>query len=169
MRLFIALEPTPEFRDALAELQERLKAAGVEGRYLIPSNLHLTLAFIGEWQEDISQILPIVEKPFTITLSHLGVFTGAKVLWAGVEPSGELDALAEHVREELDERKIPYDHQGFYPHITLARKPVLPSEDALVSVQVPRASMIVREVCLYQSLHEAEGMRYIVLGKSGRF
>ena len=30
MRLFIALEPTPEFRDALAELQERLKAAGVE-------------------------------------------------------------------------------------------------------------------------------------------
>lgn len=169
MRLFIALEPTPEFRDALAELQERLKAAGVEGRYLIPSNLHLTLAFIGEWQEDISQILPIVEKPFTITLSHLGVFSGAKVLWAGVEPSGELDALAEHVREELDERKIPYDHQGFYPHITLARKPVLPSEDALISVQVPRASMIVREVCLYQSLHEAEGMRYIVLGKSGRF
>ena len=74
-----------------------------------------------------------------------------------------------NVREELDERKIPYDHQGFYPHITLARKPVLPSEDALISVQVPRASMIVREVCLYQSLHEAEGMRYIVLGKSGRF
>ena len=168
MRLFIALEPTPEFRDALAELQDRLKAAGVEGRYLIPSNLHLTLAFIGEWLEDVSQILPIVENPFTITLSHLGVFTGAKVLWAGVEPSVELNALAERVRKELDEREIPYDHQGFYPHITLARKPVLPSEDALISVQVPRSSMIVREVCLYQSVHEADGMRYSIIGKAGR-
>ena len=167
MRLFIALAATPEFRDALAELQERLKAAGVEGRYLIPSNLHLTLAFIGEWQEDISQILPIVEKPFTITLSHLGVFTGAKVLWAGVEPSGELDALEEHVREELDERKIPYDHQEFNAHITLVRKPVLPDDDVLFSVQVPRASMIVREVCLYESVHEADGMRYTVIGRPG--
>ena len=47
MRLFAALEPTPDFRNALAALQSRLREAGVTGRYLDSANLHLTLAFIG--------------------------------------------------------------------------------------------------------------------------
>ena len=166
MRLFIGLQPSHEFREALAELQEKLKAAGVKGRYLIPSNLHLTLAFIGEWPENIAEILPIIENPFEITLSHMGLFTNAKVLWAGVKPSAELEALAERVRDVLDERTIPYDHQVFNPHITLVRKPVLPEDDVSFSVEVPRASMAVREVCLYQSVHEADGMRYTVIGRS---
>ena len=94
MRIFVALQPAPAFRDALASLQDRLRAAGVTGRYLTPSNLHLTLAFIGMWPEDISGLLPIVEQPFSVTLSHLGIFPAAKVLWAGVEPSEALNCLA---------------------------------------------------------------------------
>ena len=74
MRLFIALEPSPEFREVLAELQGRLKAAGVEGRYLDPANLHLTLAFIGEWAEDVTPLLPTVLEPFSITLIPCGHF-----------------------------------------------------------------------------------------------
>ena len=166
MRLFIGLQPSHEFREALAELQGKLKAAGVEGRYLMRSTLHLTLALIGAWPETIAGILPIIEKPFEITLSHLGIFANAKVLWAGVKPSAELEALAECVRDNLDERAIPYDHQDFNPHITLVRKPVLPENDVLFSVEMPRASMVVREVCLYQSVNEADGMRYTVIGRS---
>ena len=83
MRLFIALEPSPVFRNALALLQDRLRAAGVTGRYLEPSNLHLTLAFIGMWPEDVTGLLPPVEQPFSLTLSHLGYFPEADVLWAG--------------------------------------------------------------------------------------
>ena len=48
MRLFTALRPSDEFRAALADLQDRIRAAGVTGRYLDPSNLHMTMAFIGE-------------------------------------------------------------------------------------------------------------------------
>ena len=167
MRLFIAVEPSPDFRAALADLQTRLKAAGIGGRFLDPSNLHLTLAFIGEWQEDVTAVLPAVDVPFPLVLSSLGVFPRAKVLWAGVKASQELNALAMLVRERLDEAKIPYDHQDFNPHITLVRKPVLPAEDALSSIQIPSASMIVRETCLYQSDHGAEGMKYTVIGRSG--
>ena len=97
MRIFVALQPAPAFRDALASLQDRLRAAGVTGRYLTPSNLHLTLAFIGMWPEDISGLLPSVQNPFPVTLSHLGIFPGAKVLWAGVDPSEALNALAQNV------------------------------------------------------------------------
>ena len=123
MRLFVGLEPTPDFRAALSEVQTQLRAAGVEGRYLSPLNLHMTLAFIGEWPEDVTGALPDITEPFSITLSHLGVFTGAKVLWAGMNLSPELNDLAAKVRKQLDAADIPYDRQSFNPHITLIRKP----------------------------------------------
>ena len=166
MRLFVGLEPTPDFRAALSELQMRLHAAGVDGRYLLPLNLHMTLAFIGEWPENVTEVLPNVADPFSITLSHLGVFTGAKVLWAGIRPSPELNDLAARVREQLDAADIPYDRQGFNPHITLIRKPIVPNKEILTSINVPPASMVVKEVCLYQSVHEADGMKYNVIGRA---
>ena len=131
-RLFIALEPTPDFRDSLSVLQDNLREAGVSARYLEPSNLHLTLAFIGQWTEDVKALLPPVETPFPVTLSHLGTFDKASVLWAGVKPSRALNALAAKVRGILDEAGILFDHQPFTPHITLGRKPVIPE-----SVRLP--------------------------------
>ena len=166
MRLFIGLEPTPDFRAALSELQTRLRAAGIVGRFLLPENLHMTLAFIGEWPEDVTDALPVVTEPFSIRLSRPGIFPKAKVLWAGVEPSRELYALATDVRKRLDILAVPYDRQAFNPHITLIRKPILPSAETLASIQTVSATMIVREVCLYQSVHEAEGMKYTVIGRS---
>ena len=166
MRLFVGLEPTPDFRAALSEAQMQLQAAGVGGRYLSPLNLHLTLAFIGVWPVSVTEVLPNITEPFLITLAHLGIFTGAKVLWAGIRPSPELNDLAAKVRKHLDAADIPYDRQSFNPHITLIRKPILPGEQVMNSIQVSPASMIVKEVCLYQSTHEADGMKYTVIGRA---
>ena len=160
MRLFVALEPTPEFREALACLQERILEAGISARYYDASNLHMTLAFIGQWPEDVSGL------PFSIELSHVGIFPEADVLWAGVKPSGALDALAEQVRSRLDAEGIPFDHRPFYPHITLARKPLLPERVDLEEITVPPAVMTVRDVCLYKSEHGENGMEYTVIGRS---
>ncbi|MBR4458752.1 MAG: RNA 2',3'-cyclic phosphodiesterase [Clostridia bacterium] len=166
MRLFVGLRPSPEFRDALAETQRRLRGAGVTGRYLDPENLHLTLAFIGMWPEAVTEVLPAVEEPFPITLSGLGIFPAARVLWAGVEPSAELRALAGRVRRALAEASVPFDPQGFNPHITLARKPAVPEGVLLPRIAVPRVTMTVREVCLYLSHREESGMAYMVIGET---
>lgn len=168
MRIFIALQPTPAFRDALASVQARIRAAGVAGRYLTPSNLHLTLAFIGMWPEDIANLLPAVRQPFPVTLSHLGVFPKAHILWAGVEPSEALVSAARQVRHVLSEAEIPFDKQDFNPHITLARKPIVPDNVMLSDIEVPKAAMIVREICLYRSDHGENGMEYTVIGRSKR-
>ena len=168
MRIFIALQPAPAFRDALASVQDRLRAAGVTGWYLTPSNLHLTLAFIGMWPEDITRFLPSVQNPFPVTLSHLGIFPKAKVLWAGVEPSQELNSLAGQVRQALAEAEIPFDRQEFNPHITLVRKPIMPENLILSDVHVPQATMMVKEVCLFRSDHGEQGMEYTVIGRSKR-
>ncbi len=166
MRLFVAVEPSPAFRSALAEAQARLRDAGAAARMLEPSNLHLTLAFIGLWPENVTA-LPAVTKPFSLTLSSLGIFPEAKVLWAGVRPSADLDRLAAEVRESLARAGIPFDPKPFVPHITLARKPRLPEGFDLSEIAVPPAVMTVREVCLYRSDHLEQGMAYTVIGRSG--
>ena len=167
MRIFVALEPSPAFRDALSAVQDRLRSAGVTGRYLTPDNLHLTLAFIGEWPAAVTGLLPAVREPFPITLSHLGVFPEARVLWAGTAPSQALDELAAQVRNVLKEAGIPFDPKGFYPHITLLRKPAVPAGLDLSGIALPPACMTVREVCLYRSEHTPDGMAYTVIGRSG--
>ena len=166
MRIFIALQPTPAFREALSSLQERLRAAGVTGRYLTPSNLHLTLAFIGMWREDITEILPSIQQPFPISLSRLGIFPAAKVLWVGTEPSDALNNLAFHVRQVLSEAEIPFDQQDFNPHITLVRKPVVPENLSLSEIHLPHATMLVKDVCLYRTDHGDQEMEYTVIGRS---
>ncbi len=166
MRLFVALEPSPSFRDALSGLQDRLRDAGVTGRWLEKDNLHLTLAFIGMWPEDVSALLPQVPEPFPVMLSHLGVFPEADVLWAGVEPCAPLDRLAGQVRQALEEAGIPFDRKAFFPHITLARKPRIPADIDLSRIGVQPAAMTVREVCLYRSKHGEKGMVYTVIGRS---
>ena len=166
MRLFTAVQPSPGFRAALEDLQQRLRETGVTGKYREADGLHLTLAFIGEWPEDITELLPAVRKPFSVTLSHLGIFPKAKVLWAGVEPSEALNSLARQVRQALTEAEIPFDRQDFNPHITLVRKPIISDNLNLSEIHVPQATMIVEDVCLYRSDHSEQGMEYTIIGRS---
>ena len=166
MRLFVGLRPAETFRAALKGAQDRLRAAGVEGRYLDPANLHLTLAFIGEWPEDVTPVLPAVTEPFEIELAGPGIFPEAKVLWAGVKPSTALDRLAGEARDRLAANRIPFDPKPFNPHITLVRKPLLPAGLVLPETVFPAAAMTVKEVCLYRSERGENGMKYTVIGST---
>ena len=52
MRLFLAVNFNEEIMDALEETQALLQRRGLRGRYAPRSNLHLTLAFLGETTPD---------------------------------------------------------------------------------------------------------------------
>ena len=49
MRLFISVQFKDPMINALEAFQSRLKASGVEGYFAVRENLHLTLAFIGDY------------------------------------------------------------------------------------------------------------------------
>ena len=166
MRLFIALKPSQEFRNALSDLQAHLLKAGVSARYLDPVNFHLTLAFIGEWPENVSWVLPEVQQPFSLILSDLGFFPEAKVIWAGVKASDELKQLAQQVRDNLKEADIPFDQKPFVPHIILGRKPIFPADFIFSKIVIPPATMTVKKVFLYKSERGENGMLYSVIGNS---
>ena len=166
MRIFVGLQPSDSFRNALSALQDHLRDAGVTGRFLEPDNLHMTLAFIGEWPEDITHLLPGVDKSFPLRLAHPGIFPEAKVIWAGVEPSAELNLLAQQTRSILSAAGIPFDSKPFVPHITLARKPSIPVGLNLSEISFPSAIMTVTGVCLYRSERGEHGMNYTVIGRT---
>ena len=162
MRLFVGLEPPPAFRTALSSLQSRLQAAVVAARYYDPSNLHLTLAFIGDYpdaQPVLDALSTVRFTPFEIALDGVGRF--GELWWAGLRDSAPLTAVARRVRRALAEGGIPFDRKRFSPHITLIRRA---SRDA-AGIRVAPAGMRVRAISLMRSDRGKNGMRYTELGQ----
>ena len=161
MRLFIAVKPGEGFTRALAEAQERLKSAGVRGNYTKKENLHITLAFIGEYS-DPARVLGVMQKvpftPFRIAPEGTGSFGG--VLWAGIKGGAALAAYTKRLRAALAENGIPFDKKPFSPHITLLREP----RGELPGIALSPAEFTARRVSLFRSERCPDGMIYTELG-----
>lgn len=125
MRLFVAIALPEALRARLAGLQQGLPGA----RWVDPDNLHLTLRFIGEADSDQAQDLDatlshVRAERFPITLAGIGCFgQGRKLraLWAGVEPSAELDRLRRRVEHAVQAAGFAPEGRKFKAHLTLAR------------------------------------------------
>jgi 2'-5' RNA ligase len=125
LRLFVGLA-LPD--GIIARL--RILCSGMPGaRWVEPANMHLTLRFIGEVEEqtaeDIDAALSSIEAPaFDLELSSVGVFGEgykARALWAGVVPSPSLSHLQAKVESAVVRSGQPPEGRKFTPHITLAR------------------------------------------------
>lgn len=166
MRLFIALQLNSEMKKALTDLQDRMQRLGVRGNFTKPENLHLTLAFIGEYPdpEDVIDVLETIRvQPFQISLEGIGSF--GNLWWAGLSGSDELKNLAKRFRRGLAEAGIPYDRKKFSPHITLVRKPLTRSGTIPEEIlQEPlRGKMTVEHISLMRSDRGKHGMIYTEL------
>ena len=187
MRLFLAIQLNRQMKDALTGLQQQMQRQGVRGNFTRRENLHLTLAFIGEYPDpyDVKDILETIDfEPFEISLDGIGSFgrpSGERplgsLLWAGLSGSEELKTLAKRLRRALAEAGIPYDRKKFSPHITLVRKPTIRSgaaadaktgsEPATLPAELfdrlPSASMTVDHISLMRSDRGKHGMIYTEL------
>lgn len=50
-RLFISVDLNDEMKDSLTGIQDAMRAYGIRGRETVPENMHLTLAFIGDYDD----------------------------------------------------------------------------------------------------------------------
>ncbi|MDO4973784.1 MAG: RNA 2',3'-cyclic phosphodiesterase [Eubacteriales bacterium] len=161
MRLFVAVRLSPELRKALIQVQNAMRDHGVRGNFTPEENLHLTLAFIGDYPDEqavLDALSTVRFTPFTLSLDGVGCF--GDLWWAGVQESAPLAALARRVRRALAENGIPFDRKRFSPHITLIRKA---SRDAAGMAAAP-VSMSVDAFSLMRSDRGRRGMIYTELG-----
>ena len=133
MRTFIAIELSDNIKDSLAQTQSHLKYAGADVKWVEPSNIHLTLKFLGEIDEKtcekVQAILDEVAaatQSFEISLKDVGVFPKIefpRVIWAGLDKGAkESTALAEKINTELSTRiGFDKDTRDFAAHLTIGR------------------------------------------------
>ena len=155
MRLFVAIPFDDAMRAALASLQDQMRAQGIKGNYTPVENLHLTLAFIGDYPDPDDVPLPDF-TPFELKLSGYGSF--GDLWWAGIEKSSPLEACVRRLRRQLAEAGIPFDRKAFSPHITLIRK-----ADGRPALTVPETAMNVDHISLMRSERGKRGMIYTEL------
>ena len=149
MRLFIAILLSPEMQKALVACMHDLKKQGVDGKFVPAQNLHVTLAFIGEYDDPkkVKQVIDRVPLPeFRLSLSEKGNF--GDLLWIGVKGNQKLKTYVKELREALAGSGIPCDRDKFVPHITLIRKS---SAKKPYQVRVPKADMMVKKASLMKS------------------
>ena len=166
MRLFIAINLNDEMKDALLDIQDAMRTYGVRGKDTPPENMHLTLAFIGEYDdpEFVKEVVESIEiRPFEIRLKGIGAF--GDLWWVGIDNSAPLMAISRRLRRALADAGIPFDKKKFSPHITIIRRANgrLSEEAADEITACGGASMTVDHISLMRSDRGKYGMIYTEL------
>jgi len=133
MRTFVAIELTQECRNRLLEGIETLQSIAGGVKWSDEQQLHLTVKFIGDLEEDsvpgaVSALEEAAEEtpPFSMDVSGLSGFPPKgvpRVLFAAVqEESGTLQELQSAVENTLaEELNVEREDRDYIPHITLGR------------------------------------------------
>ena len=165
MRLFIAIQFDDHIIEALTGLQQGLKKGGMSGNYTREENLHLTLAFIGEYgnpDEVLDAMERISFRPFDIRLDGYGKF--GDLFWVGISGEDELSKVVSRLRKELSDDEIPFDRKKFKPHITLIRKASCKGDGSIPVSYISDCGMTVKRISLMKSERGKKGMIYTELG-----
>lgn len=166
MRLFIAILLEENILEELTDFQENLRARGVSGNYTSRENLHITLAFIGDYGDPdavLDAINSVDFEPFEVKLKGVGSF--GDLFWVGLEDNPELDGYVKRLRRELADHGIPFDKKRFSPHITLVRKASFKDGKAIPFDKTPSGSMTATCVSLMKSERGKHGMIYTEIGE----
>lgn len=132
IRAFVAIELSEGVKKELAALQRELKAAGSDVKWVKTDNVHLTLKFLGNIDEDqLEEVKAALDKvgsnnkAFTINLFKVGCFPKLgfpRVVWLGIDKGcGETEAIADELEGELAKAGFEKEKRSFSAHLTLGR------------------------------------------------
>ena len=178
MRAFIALELSEEIKKELSRLQEELKKTGADVKWAKPENIHLTLKFLGNVEENkIAQIKEILDgissqnKPFEISLFKLGAFPSLnypRVIWVGIDKGcAETEKIAALAEEKLENMGFGKEKRPFSAHLTLGRvrsgRNKAGLKEIISSLEVKPKSCAIEGITLFQSTLTPRGSIYTPL------
>ncbi|CAB4244583.1 putative RNA 2',3'-cyclic phosphodiesterase [Methylacidimicrobium sp. AP8] len=175
MRLFFALWPSPREQVRFREAAQGFERT-VSCRWTAQENLHLTLLFLPSVDEEridslISLVTPCALPRICLHLDRLLLQPAGRegLLWlAPSERSAALEHLVESLRKGLPAAGVPRrEGPPFFPHITLARRVILPTsrrsggrQPVLLHRLACPIDWSVREMALVRSETLPEGSRY---------
>jgi 2'-5' RNA ligase len=171
IRTFVCIEVPPAIKARIEALQRALRRNDAPISWVKPSNIHLTIKFLGDVAASrIEHLRQAVERacqsvsPFDITVDGAGCFPSAKsprVLWVGLAPlPDELRRLHSNIEAELESEGFAREAKRFSPHLTIGRVrdpfKAKPTVEALLAAGFAAETFRASEVIVMRSeLHPA--------------
>ena len=132
MRVFVSVGIDPEIKEKVAEVQDQLKLANADVRWVAKENLHLTLHFCGDVGEkklqDIIQVCHGIASeipPFSLEIKYVGTYPpygDPRIIWTGVEQGrDEAITLIEVTKRHLTLLTGVTEKKDISPHLTFGR------------------------------------------------
>jgi 2'-5' RNA ligase len=180
MRLFVAMDVPDEIKGVISTALAGLKSR-VEGvRWVKTENIHLTVKFIGDYEErKLDRLVDEVRKAalrsprFTALLGGCGAFPSpkkARVIWVDMHKGGEEAAVvARKVDSRLGKIGVKRENRPFRSHLTLGRlKRPKDCSDMLDDMEedleeLAKMPFDVHEIVLYRSILSSKGPTYVPL------
>ena len=168
MRLFIAINFNAETKNRLLALCDELRGVSSRGRFSLPENLHLTLAFLGDCDARQTAVVKavmdsVVFQAFDFIIDCIGRYKrdGGDLWWAGVRENQNLTELHKNLTAGLLENGIVCDKRKFNPHITLGReiitkmqpRQVEPFGEMVTKIELMKSERIGGKL-IYTAIHE---------------
>lgn len=133
LRAFIAIEFTPQVKDAIEKETSALRQSIDTDviRWVAPDNLHLTLKFLGDVPSNRLEFIQQAMmqeaahiSPFEIQAGGLGAYPNThspRVLWVGLHAPSDLASLQKKLEDAFVRLGFPREERRFSPHLTIGR------------------------------------------------
>jgi len=129
---FIAIDLPQAIKDAISRMQNSLKRSGADVSWVLPANIHLTLKFLGDIDEQTAQFVSeairetaTASADFTMQLGTIGAFPGIhspRIIWVGLSRGhDETKMIAGQLQDRLEQYGIDRETRPFVSHITVGR------------------------------------------------
>ncbi|HEV8702475.1 MAG TPA: RNA 2',3'-cyclic phosphodiesterase [Candidatus Polarisedimenticolia bacterium] len=178
MRLFVAVELPLSLRQRLGAVQDAMRSAPLEVRWVRPEGIHLTLKFLGETEDARLAVIAAALGGAGRDLAPFRLMAGGAVpfpdrgtprlIWTEIE--GDLESvrrLAAAIDRAMASLGFPPEGREFKAHLTLGRVRGRSRGDWRATLQktgeLARGEFEVREYVLFQSLLSPGGSVYTPL------
>jgi 2'-5' RNA ligase len=132
IRTFVCIEVPETIKERIASLQQELRRSDAQISWVKPSNIHLTIKFLGNVPASkIETVRLAVERAassireFEIEVGVAGCFPAPRnprVLWVGLTSLPEsLKQLHAGIEDELEREGFARESKRFSPHLTIGR------------------------------------------------
>jgi len=186
VRAFVAIDLDEDIRIELTRLQNILRSSDSDVKWVEPSNIHITLKFLGninsiqlEKAKESMSVIAKGFKPFGLSLSKIGAFPKLdfpRVIWIGIDKGREELISLNHRIEEVFEKSnfrttVHKEGRSYEPHLTIGRVRSGRNKDVLKKVIMEhdfsiKAIMDANKITLYQSTLTSDGPIYTVLSET---
>jgi len=142
LRAFMAVEIDFRLINKILKVQEAIKMADAQVKFVDGENLHFTVKFFGDITPDQAQQITSLtdsrledQKSFQMYIKGTGVFPNLdrpRVLWLGVDDPQEFSQL----QEKLDDDWVRMGfrkERSYIPHLTIGRVKGPRNREALIS------------------------------------